>query len=379
MGLQEQQAMTAAYISAMARIRTSVAQVLTDLFSSPGSWREPDADRFVERALPLILGAQQAAANLTGDYLSRVIADEAGEPYKPHQVDLDKVTGPAVRNGVDPAVVYRRPFQKVWSSLAEDNRRAEAIEAAAREAEQAAPSTDDVLERLEREQVERRARRKREAEERTTAQPRRDLSKPSEKPLTTAVERGERRARLIGLTDVELTATHTARERLAADPRIRYFRRVLTGAESCGLCILASSQRYHKKDLLPIHPNCDCVIAPILGDKDPGRLINSVTIADGATPTGETLSGVPVYGDDDLINLGHLNNEAHKAIIEEFGEMAHDARRLDYRKILIVSEHGEMGPILRVARHKFTRRQIDERDLAARGRPSPRPPRSSRS
>lgn len=120
--------------------------------------------------------------------------------------------------------------------------------------------------------------------------------------------------------------------------------------------------------------NCDCVVMPILGDKDPGRLINSARLAEGAAPTGETLSGVPVYGDDDLIDLGFLNNEAHKAIIEEFGEMAHDARRLDYRKILIVSEHGEMGPILRVARHKFTKRQINERDLAARGRPSPRRP-----
>jgi hypothetical protein len=55
----------------------------------------------------------------------------------------------------------------------------------------------------------------------------------------------------------------------------------------------------------------------------------------------------------------------HDAIRETFGEMAFDARQIDYRKILLVEQHGELGPTLTVARHHFTKRRIRERDLAA--------------
>jgi hypothetical protein len=265
------------------------------------------------------------------------------------------VTGPAVRNGVAPERVYRRPFEDVWSSLAKDSQ------------ERTTSGVEDVLRAV------RDAQRSPRRTEVTVSgggptaerRPVRVEVADGRKPLTEAVAAGERRAQTLALTDVELAVTHTVRERLAAEPRIKYYRRVLTGAESCGLCVIASTQRYRKRDLLPIHPNCDCVVAPILGDEDPGQIINSTRISDDALPTGETRSGVPVYDDDGLIDADLLSRDVHDAIRREFGDVAFDARGIDYRKILLVEQHGELGPVLTVARHKFTKRQIDQRDLAA--------------
>lgn len=363
MAQQWQEALAGAYIASLARIRGRVSVLLTELYVRPKSWRDADADRYVLRAVPIIEGAQRAIAALTADYLARMVADQTGEPYEPRGIDLDKVTGAAVRNGVDPEVVYRRPFEETWASLAEDKRRQEALDQP--------PELSDTLERLEREQAERRARRRsgttagQQPERRSRVTVTDNRPKPNDKPLTTAIERGVRRAQTIGMTDLELAATHAAREWLADEPRVKFFRRVLTGAESCGLCVIASTQRYHKADLLPIHPNCDCVIATIYGDKDPGRVINSERVTDDATPTGESRSGVPVFEDDQLIDTDLLTQDVHDAILREFGQVAFDARQLDYRKVLLVQEHGELGPVLTVARHKFTKRQIDQRDLVA--------------
>lgn len=446
MGRVKQEALVKSYIASLLGIRGNLVARLVALFTGPKSWREDDAARFAARAVPEVAGAQRAAASLTEDYLTRIVADLAGEPYRPSgDVDFDKVTGAAVRNGVDPAVVYERPFQEVWSSLAEDRRRQESVEVAAddhrrateaalkraeadaddrrradqrrvaelqRAAEEARGARAERARRLAdeaRAEADRRSRARDEAfaqarrnvdkarAERDDASrsaatldaamerlravqaaqpdrqarvhidtpPRPDRPAPNEKPLTAAVERGQRRARLLGLTDVELAVTHTVREKLATDDRIRYFRRVLTGAENCGLCVVAATQRYHKKDLLPIHPQCDCVVAPILGAKDPGLIINAKEVGDGVSPIGQTRDGVPLFADDQLIDLGKLLEPVHRAVAAEFGFSARDARQIDYRKIMIVRDHGELGPVLAVKSHRFTRRQIEQRDLAA--------------
>jgi hypothetical protein len=102
------------------------------------------------------------------------------------------------------------------------------------------------------------------------------------------------------------------------------YRRVLEGAYSCGLCILASTQRYHKQDLMPVHPGCDCSVAPIIGTQDPGRTINDQMVLD-----------------------------VHAAIQDRFGTSEPGGRGIrtaddlvDYRDLLITHEHGEIGPVL---------------------------------
>jgi hypothetical protein len=345
--LPEQRSFIDEFILALARVRGGLVQTLIELFLEAKSWRDVDAERFVNRAVPIVEGAQRAAATLTDDFMSRMIADQTGRPFRPRGVDYARVTGPAVRNGVDPRAVYRRPYEEVWRSLAETEKLVE----------ERRSSLDDALDAAEELGRAPRPGTRIELDDGWTDRER--------KPLTVAVSGGERRVRSAALTDIELAVTHTARERMADEPEIRFYRRVLTGAESCGLCIIASTQRYRKRDLLPIHPNCDCVIAPIVGSQDPGRLINSTRVFDEASPTGETADGVPIYSADDVLDTEFLTREVHDAIRETFGEMAFDARGIDYRKILLVEQHGELGPMLTVARHHFTKRRIRERDLAA--------------
>lgn len=351
MGLPEQRSIIDEFILALFRIRTGLVRALIDLFVESHSWRDADADRFVARALPLVEGAQRAAATVTDNFVGRMVADQKGEPFRPRGVDYRRVTGSAVRNGARPEAVYRRPYEEVWRSLEKTEERRSSLSEALDRAEQLAREQPRQGLRLDL------------AEVKPVQRP--EPTERDRKPLTAAVGDGERRLTSLALTDVELAVTHTVRDRLADEPDVRFYRRVLTGAESCGLCIIASTQRYRKRDLLPIHPNCDCVVAPILGEQDPGRVINSTRVSEDASPTGETADGVPIYDAKDALDTEFLTREVHDAIRETFGEVAFDARRIDYRKILLVEQHGELGPVLTVARHKFTKRRIRDRDLAA--------------
>lgn len=263
---------------------------------------------------PIAVGAQQASATLMWAFQDRVLTDMTGVVRAPAPLDIDTVTGRALR-GVAPEDVYARPFAEIWRMLAEhEAMRGELLE----EARQSGEPVDEVEARL--------------AEER---------------PLTKAVAAGERRARLLGITDLELAEREAVRQVLVTDPRtseIEYYRRVLTGDENCGLCVVASTQRYRKAELLPIHPGCDCVSEPL----PPGQ-------ADGQVV------------DEQLLDA------AHDAIKARFGISDRSGREIDYRKILLVREHGELGPVLTVAKHRFT--DVDGLDIPAprRGRSTPAP------
>lgn len=74
-------------------------------------------------------------------------------------------------------------------------------------------------------------------------------------------------------TNVILANRSAADNEAARRPHVVGFRRVLTG-RSCVMCAIASTQRYRRAELLPIHSHCDCDVAPIIGDVDPGRIIN---------------------------------------------------------------------------------------------------------
>lgn len=106
------------------------------------------------------------------------------------------------------------------------------------------------------------------------------------------------------------------------------YRRVLTG-ESCALCATASTQRYHRGDLMPIHARCDCSVAPIIGDADPGRVINQERLDAIRTDTTR-----PDYWRD-----------RHFVVTD-------DDRILT--PPIAVRQHGELGPVLTVAGHAHT-------------------------
>lgn len=335
MAIEAQAAIVAWYIEQMAGLREQVDTAQRQAYTAAGDYSDDAADAYVATIVPVMAGAQVAAAQLTAAYLAYMIADLAGEALtsvRMPNIDLSKLTGAALRNGVAPERVYRRPFQQVWTDLAKPD-----------------PEPPPGMLTVPRPAPQ-------------------DEKPPSERPakMAKAVATGERRARTTGLTDLQLATTHTARDVLASNQKVVGYRRVLTGAENCGMCVVASTRLYHKRNLLPIHPGCDCVCAPVMAGEDPGRTLNNRTIGADAVPKAFNKHGVPIFDADQTIDLGDLLQETHDAITARFGESFRDAKRIDYRKVITVRQHGELGPVLTVSRHLFTKRRIASNDLRAR-------------
>lgn len=264
MAAREQQAIITAYTQQAAQLRQTLLTQLITLFYGLGSWRDRDTARWTPQAVPLVAGAQRQVATLTAAYLAALIADMLGT--RPRPVDVAARTGRQLRP-VDPDVLYARPIREIHRSLG------------------------------------------------------------SGRDFPDALDDGVRRLVHIAATDLQLAKTHAARDALDGDDgRIVGYKRVLTGDRSCGLCVVASTQRYLRGELLPIHPGCDCAVAPIIGDADPGQVINEDRLED-----------------------------VHDAIQAAFGVSDRGGRDpIDYRDVLVVHEHGEIGPVLARAGHHFT-------------------------
>lgn len=288
------QAVIASYQQSTTQARDRLAQFLLALWASLGQYRAPQLADFVGQAVPVIEGAMGHMQALTAAYLAQITAGHPGRstPYPAATVGIRDV-----RNGADPAEVYGRPFHLVWRELAAAQTQRDA------HYQWATPTAD------------------------APARP----GLPPADYVQQAIKAGGDRAVQLALTDVQLAKTHTAQDVMALDDRVARYRRVLEGAHSCGLCIIASTVRYHKGQLLPIHPACDCGITPIIGDEDPGRTVDQPTLA-----------------------------AAHAAIQARFGKSSAAAGFIPgsggvrYRDVLITHEHGELGPILTVRGQKFT-------------------------
>lgn len=250
------------YQDAVRQVRAQVEAFATALWGGLPGYRDEDIDRMVAAIVPVSLGAQQRVVALTDSYLS-AIAVAAGFPQPPGGTPADEVTGTALR-GVEPAEVYYRAGVTVWTALSQGA------------------------------------------------------------SLADAVEQGRNRLLSLLTTDLQLARTRAAHSSMARDRNVVGYRRILTGGENCGLCTLASTQRYHKGDLMPIHPGCDCAVAPIRGDVDPGQVI-----------------------DPDRLEA------LHEAAAEQLGVSDRGGRAPDYRDI-VVREHGEYGPTLAWRGQHFT-------------------------
>lgn len=132
-----------------------------------------------------------------------------------------------------------------------------------------------------------------------------------------------RRLRDLVRADMQMASVHTCHRRLSADERIVGYRRVLAPGENCALCAIASTQRYRRGELMPIHSGCRCDVAPIYGTHDPGQVI--------AGEQYEALTG---------------------AIDEHFGEAGWDSNRPS--RYIRVQMHGEHGPVLTWRDQRFT-------------------------
>jgi len=184
-----------------------------------------------------------------------------------------------------------------------------------------------------------------------------------------ALDAGRRRAESIAQTDLQLAHTHTARSYLdearartarrreawkALPPRERRntprpttgsagtvvgYRRVLSNRPNhCALCVLASTQRYHRENLMPIHPGCGCTVAPVFSTDDRS---------------------------DQLVLDPSLAQEVDNIIRRDLGEDYLDRNRSKskggrsgpdlYKDIVVTNDHGELGPVLGVRGHHFER------------------------
>jgi hypothetical protein len=228
-----------------------------------GSWREGDVRRFERTALPVLLAGQRRVASLTASYLEQLYREIDGTGPRV-DLDFDRVTGRALRD-VDPNEVYRRPFKEIWNALDHD------------------VAFDDAL------------------------------------------KRGTRRLETIAKTDLQLARTHTVREVGDDMPRFQYTVRELQGEYDCALCMIASTQRYRKRDLAPIHPGCDCLVKLVTADEDPGQVVDE-----------EKLERI------------------HDLVDEALGKSDRGGRAVDYRKIIIANEHGEIGPVLGFKGQRFS-------------------------
>lgn len=155
--------------------------------------------------------------------------------------------------------------------------------------------------------------------------------------LTVAVESGGRRLTSIASTDIQLARTVQARSSLAGS-RFTYYRRVLSGSENCAMCAIASTQRYHRKNLLPIHPGCDCGVEPVEADYDPGQVIDPDLL--------EQVHGL-------IADQGFGGERGAREL--GLGKLASNGKPVsDYTELIVTREHGEYGPTLAWRSDKFT-------------------------
>jgi hypothetical protein len=274
---EQQQAVLATYQQQATALRDQLADYVTALWVALGLYRAAQMRDFTAQVVPIVQAAMGHMQALTSAYLS-TLEGLAGGSQTPAAVPSLGISD--VRNGADPAEVYGRPFHLVWRQL----------------------------DRLPREAG----------------------------SIDKAIRSGLDRAVQLAKTDVQLAKTHTSQAALKPARNITGYRRQLEGAYSCALCIVASTRRYHKSELLPMHPACDCAVLPIYGIQGHGPVLDEALLA-----------------------------QLHATINEQFGADSTTAERiwgalngngdpLLYRDVLVVHDHSELGPVLGVRGQKFT-------------------------
>ena len=189
--------LTDAHITTLAAIREIIRRGVTGAWSSLPAYDEAQVAEFLALALPIVQGGQEKAARLTDAYVAAMLGRQ------PIGIPTSEVTGPAVRAGVIPDEVYRRPFVTVWTALSAGSQ------------------------------------------------------------YEAAVSAGLARATNLAATDVQLTARQTFEAVQQRDPSIRgYSRRADPGA--CKFCQLVDGAFVKSASAMPLHPGCGCGLEPIL-------------------------------------------------------------------------------------------------------------------
>lgn len=255
-------------------ITINMISLLRQAWLGLGSYRTAaDIAKFQIQALAIVRAAQNSVIALVGAYLQRN-AEIAGQTWTARSVNAAFLD--TLRQGIDFTQEYERPFQQLWTALG------------------------------------------------------------SGANFDQAMNTGLTRLTQLASTDLQLASTRSAQQMIAAQPavdgklRIVGYERVTTSGHPCALCLIASTQRYHVADLMPIHPGCQCMVDPIWGTAPTDRVIHP-----------------------------ELLGQIHQAIVDQFGAKNASAtfvpgQSFDYKDVLIVHQHGEIGPVLAVRGQHFT-------------------------
>lgn len=256
------------------QVRHRVLQFTQSAWTGLGSWRDADVERFISAVVPVVTGGQRQIATLTNAYLAEQVAELFGGSSAPKGVSAELAAGAVLRNGVAPEDVYRRPAVEVYTAL------------------------------------------------------KRGAS------LDSAVNLGANRLRQLVTTDMQLAKTHAAQQTLR-DSKAQYYRRVLHGNKNCALCIVASTQRYRVKDLMPCHPGCQCTPEPIDGPVP--HVLDRARLEELHAAVARTTGSPADRGggrSSDAFSNGRL--------------------RQSYLDLMVVQSHGEYGPTLAYRGQNFT-------------------------
>lgn len=156
--------------------------------------------------------------------------------------------------------------------------------------------------------------------------------------LSVAVSEGLKRALSLSMTDIQLAKTRT----VARQGSGSWFRRTLNGPKNCAKCVIASTQRYHRGTLMPIHPGCDCGVQEE-HTIDPGQVINRQLLE-------ATHAAVKDFTGDFDPTTRYVYLDGAKPIPMR----GNSTEALDYTDLIVIREHGEYGPTLTWRDDSFT-------------------------
>jgi len=252
-----------AYQAVSGRLIESAGAAARNLFVNLPDWRDANKETFIKALSLQMRGTKREAANLANAFY-REIAKIDGQKFVGRRISANDISTETLRNGATETEVYSRPFVDMYTALSKGATMSEAI------------------------------------------------------------EKGAFRAVDLARTEVQLARRNAGLIARNGNTNIVGYLRTLSGAENCALCYVASTQRYNRGDLMPIHPGCDCGEMPIYGNTDTGQIIDQERL-----------------------------DATHQAINERFGRFDLSAREIDYRQITI-HQHGELGPVLTVKGQHFT-------------------------
>lgn len=149
--------------------------------------------------------------------------------------------------------------------------------------------------------------------------------------MTDALKAGALRLVSLVSTDMQLANVRQA-QAFNSTREVDAYRRIAGGAHPCALCLIASTQRYHRAELMPIHPGCSCTVES-LGVGDHREQVLDKVELERVHAAVESLTG---GFDRSARDLGAGNPVS------------------DYLDLIEVRRNGELGPVLTWRGQHFT-------------------------